>query len=315
MPPVRFVNVDEIMVSASSPSETSLAVREITRLLRERHRIREGEPDDFSVRDMTEMANFFSSTTRMMTNLLLCFAPEGLQVYVDANLRYTGPDEARRGPFEGPCRQRWRLLAVEPPQPAEAALRGAVSGLLRSPLAGSRMYALLREAADGGMETVDEKPAAPAGKGGGPRVVVAGSALNRPALIECVEELGGDVVFIDTCFGARFYDTAVDEESSDPYLALAERYLTRASCPRMEGTGERIASLVDSARKAAADGVLYTAVKYCDNSFYEVPETGRRFREEGIPFLFIENDYEWANLEPVKTRVQAFLEMIRMKPA
>ena len=192
--------------------------------------------------------------------------------------------------------------------------RARVNGLLRSPLTGSRMYALLREAADGGMGAEGERPAAPA-KSGGPRIVVAGSALNRPGLIECIEELGGDVVLIDTCFGARFYDTAVHEKASDPYLALAERYLTKASCPRMEGTGERIAHLVDSARKAAADGVLYTAVKYCDNSFYEVPETGRRFKEEDIPFLFIENDYEWANLGPVKTRVQAFLEMIRMKPA
>jgi benzoyl-CoA reductase/2-hydroxyglutaryl-CoA dehydratase subunit BcrC/BadD/HgdB len=35
-----------------------------------------------------------------------------------------------------------------------------------------------------------------------------------------------------------------------------------------------------------------------------------RFKEAGIPFLPIENDYEWADLEQMKTRLEAFLEMI-----
>jgi ABC-type antimicrobial peptide transport system permease subunit len=46
----------------------------MTALLHERHHIREGESDDFTIRDMTEMSNTLSSTTRLMTNLLLCVA-------------------------------------------------------------------------------------------------------------------------------------------------------------------------------------------------------------------------------------------------
>src|SRR4029077_16814126 len=38
------------------------------------HRLRPGEPDDFSIRDMTESANALASTTAMMTNLLLSVA-------------------------------------------------------------------------------------------------------------------------------------------------------------------------------------------------------------------------------------------------
>jgi macrolide transport system ATP-binding/permease protein len=72
--PVRFINVDEILAAARSPKEISLAVRQITQLLRERHRIRVGEPDDFNIRDLTEMMNALSSTTGMMTRLLLAVA-------------------------------------------------------------------------------------------------------------------------------------------------------------------------------------------------------------------------------------------------
>jgi ABC-type antimicrobial peptide transport system permease subunit len=78
--PVRFTNVDQILVAARSAPEIPSAVDEMTSLLRERHHIRAGEPDDFTVRDMTEMSKTLSSTTKLMTNLLLCVAMISLVV-------------------------------------------------------------------------------------------------------------------------------------------------------------------------------------------------------------------------------------------
>jgi ABC-type antimicrobial peptide transport system permease subunit len=72
--PVRFANVDQLMVSATSNAQIKPAIQQISELLRERHRIRPGEPDDFTIRDMTESANALASTTNMMTNLLLAVA-------------------------------------------------------------------------------------------------------------------------------------------------------------------------------------------------------------------------------------------------
>ena len=72
--PVRFTNVDQIMVAAQSTGEISLAITQLTQLLRERHRLHEGDPDDFNIRDMTEMTKTLSSTTTLMTNLLLFVA-------------------------------------------------------------------------------------------------------------------------------------------------------------------------------------------------------------------------------------------------
>jgi ABC-type antimicrobial peptide transport system permease subunit len=69
--PVRFENIDQILASAQSGPQIPAAIREITQLLHERHRIRPGEPDDFTIRDMTEMIRTMTSTTGLMTNLLL----------------------------------------------------------------------------------------------------------------------------------------------------------------------------------------------------------------------------------------------------
>ncbi|MGD0781999.1 MAG: ABC transporter permease [Candidatus Aminicenantales bacterium] len=78
--PVRFTNVDQILVAARSPDQIPLTIREITTLLRERHHIRPGESDDFTIRDMSEITNTMSSTTMLMTKLLLSVAMISLLV-------------------------------------------------------------------------------------------------------------------------------------------------------------------------------------------------------------------------------------------
>jgi ABC-type antimicrobial peptide transport system permease subunit len=78
--PVRFANVDHILVAARGTDNIVSAIDQITLLLRERHRIRPGEADDFRIRDMTEMTEALTSTTTLMTNLLLGVAMISLVV-------------------------------------------------------------------------------------------------------------------------------------------------------------------------------------------------------------------------------------------
>jgi ABC-type antimicrobial peptide transport system permease subunit len=72
--PVRFTNVDQILVRAESTEEIPIAIRQITQLLHERHRIHGGQPNDFNIRDMTEMTNAQGSMADKMSILILCVA-------------------------------------------------------------------------------------------------------------------------------------------------------------------------------------------------------------------------------------------------
>jgi len=72
--PIRFTNVDQITLAALTSAAMPQAMLEVSTLLRERHRIRAGTPDDFNLRDMTEMSKALSSTTDLMTQLLLVVA-------------------------------------------------------------------------------------------------------------------------------------------------------------------------------------------------------------------------------------------------
>jgi len=78
--PMRFTNVDQILTAAASSSQIPSAIQQITMLLRERHHLRAGSPNDFNVRDMTEITKAMSSTTEMITKLLLCVAMISLVV-------------------------------------------------------------------------------------------------------------------------------------------------------------------------------------------------------------------------------------------
>jgi ABC-type antimicrobial peptide transport system permease subunit len=78
--PVRLITVDQIRVSAVSAGAVKDAIAEITSLLHERHHIRDGQPDDFNIRDMAELSQAMSSTTTLMTKLLLVVAMISLVV-------------------------------------------------------------------------------------------------------------------------------------------------------------------------------------------------------------------------------------------
>ncbi len=77
---VRFNNIDSIMVAAHSSDQIPTAIKEITAALRKKHNLTEGQDDDFEIRDMASMLDTLSSTTKLMTNLLLCVATISLVV-------------------------------------------------------------------------------------------------------------------------------------------------------------------------------------------------------------------------------------------
>ncbi len=68
---VRFNDLNDVWVAAGSPQNIPVAIRQITAVLRDRHRLPPEAPDDFNIRDHTEISETFAATSRVMTNLLL----------------------------------------------------------------------------------------------------------------------------------------------------------------------------------------------------------------------------------------------------
>jgi len=75
-----FNNVDQLLASAVSAESMNEAIAEITRLLRQRHRLQDKEDSDFNILPMAEIANAAASTSRIMTLLLAVIASISLVV-------------------------------------------------------------------------------------------------------------------------------------------------------------------------------------------------------------------------------------------
>ena len=73
-------NVTLIQVSVREGESTEAAKADIERLMRKRRHIASGEQDDFSVRDMKEIANMLTGTTKVLTTLLSAVAAVSLLV-------------------------------------------------------------------------------------------------------------------------------------------------------------------------------------------------------------------------------------------
>jgi benzoyl-CoA reductase/2-hydroxyglutaryl-CoA dehydratase subunit BcrC/BadD/HgdB len=143
---------------------------------------------------------------------------------------------------------------------------------------------------------------------------LTGSLCESPPerLLELVESVGGLVVDDDLYVGSRYFLNLVPD-AANPLEALADAYLNMV-CPCPTRIYPRLALgdyLVEKAARAGAKGIVVLIVKYCEAHNYTYPHMRRRFEAAGIPHLKIETEHETVALEQAKTRLQAFVEMIK----
>ncbi len=153
----------------------------------------------------------------------------------------------------------------------------------------------------------------------GPRIFIDGACLDNIELIKLVEELGGNVVADTICNGARDYFPRTDE-GGDPIHALAHRYLDKINCPKTyrenkAGTFEgdiaaRFGDIGAYAKEFKVDGAVLYIYKYCDPFGFEVPARKAYYKSINVPLLHLEDVYSAGTMSQLRTRIQAFLEMI-----
>ena len=150
------------------------------------------------------------------------------------------------------------------------------------------------------------------------RIMVIGAQVDDTALMEIIEENDASVVIDDLCIGTKIYwpDVAVND---DPLGSLATRYLEDLMCPRTyrDKTGtneeyveERFGHIGRFIREYKVNGVVLYIYKYCDPYGFEVPDIKRYIEALNIPVLYLEDEYSLSSIGRLKTRVQAFLEIM-----
>ncbi|MEJ2068686.1 MAG: 2-hydroxyacyl-CoA dehydratase family protein, partial [Deltaproteobacteria bacterium] len=145
------------------------------------------------------------------------------------------------------------------------------------------------------------------------KVITAGIVVEPPAIYDMIDEVQGTIVGDNLCTASRYIYHDV-EVGSDPADALADRHMRKPNFTPINSDVERIyADLLDLYRERGAEAIFYIHIKYCESQDYDLPDIKIKMREEEIPFLELETEYQTTHLSQMKTRLQAFCESVMRK--
>jgi benzoyl-CoA reductase/2-hydroxyglutaryl-CoA dehydratase subunit BcrC/BadD/HgdB len=154
-----------------------------------------------------------------------------------------------------------------------------------------------------------------------PRVMVTGTPMiwpdnwKVPTLIEEANPQGV-IVADELCSGERLlYDpVGVDEWSmSDMLNALSERYLMASTCPCLtsaDGNQDRINWMLNKIKEWKIQGIIYYVVRGCMLYAMEYTRIKKVLDRIGVPVYYLDTEYTREDVGQMKTRVEAFLEML-----
>ncbi len=151
-----------------------------------------------------------------------------------------------------------------------------------------------------------------------PRLMITGSPVIFPNIKVplLIEELGGILAADETCMGERgMSDPAVvvDESFDGMMRALANRAVRPCSCPTFADNTERIYRIRQMVRDYDVQGVVYHVLRGCLVYDFEYQLVEEVLGEMGIPVIRLESDYNEEDVEQLKIRLEAFIELIKFR--
>lgn len=147
------------------------------------------------------------------------------------------------------------------------------------------------------------------------RLLIAGGCIEELEHLELIENCGCVIVADNICLGTRYFWDNVKTDG-DPLQAIADRYLSHLSCPRMMGDFQRrLDYLLDVRKEYSIDGVIIEKLKFCNIWGGEMYLYHAESKNKEIPLLALERELYGGGDGQIKTRVQAFLEKLKNKQA
>lgn len=150
------------------------------------------------------------------------------------------------------------------------------------------------------------------------RLMIVGAEVDDVAFVRLIEDTGASVVVDDLCPGAR-ENLPLVAITDDPLDGIAERYLRKIHCAKtyFEQTGtyqeyleDRFGHIKRAIDDYKVDGVVLYVYKYCDPFGFEVPALKDYIESMDTPVLYLEDEYSMSTIARLRTRIQAFLELI-----
>lgn len=148
-------------------------------------------------------------------------------------------------------------------------------------------------------------------------VFLFGNVLPAPLAFELFESCGVRVAGDDFCTGSRMFQPVEGDLADNVYTGLAASLLERPPCARTflaENPGKIARDVVERAQACGAKGVIGHTLKFCDPYLARVPVLREELKAAALPFLLLEGDCSLRSIGQQRTRIEAFVEMLREQP-
>jgi benzoyl-CoA reductase subunit C len=211
--------------------------------------------------------------------------------------------------YAAQVRELYELSKADPPLVSGAERIKILLGGMRVPIheASTLLKGAIKEIKER-KNTIEKKP----------RLMIWGPEIDDVPFMQVIEDMGANVVIDDLCLGTRpyFKDVPITD---DPIDGLAKAYLVDLMCPRTyrtrtgtrkEDLDNRFGHITSLAKDWKAKGVVLLVLNYCDTFEFESVEVKDYLQSAGFPSLAVEIDYTLMSIDWLKTRIQAFLEMV-----
>jgi benzoyl-CoA reductase/2-hydroxyglutaryl-CoA dehydratase subunit BcrC/BadD/HgdB len=146
-----------------------------------------------------------------------------------------------------------------------------------------------------------------------PRILLVGPNIGYGdyKILELVKEAGGDIVIEEICEGIRYYWNKI-ESKGDIIQSLAKGYLVdRVPCAFMRySTRKRFDFVLKLIKDFDVAGIIWYELLCCETYDAESYFFSQKMGERNIPMLILESGYSTADTGQLKTRIEAFLEIL-----
>ncbi len=145
-------------------------------------------------------------------------------------------------------------------------------------------------------------------------VFLFGNVLPDPEVFTLFEDCGASIAGDDFCTGARLFAESTREMADDPWRFLAEELLLHPPCARTfdpTRPGQIAQDVLQKAQACGAQGVIGYTLKFCDPYLARMPFVRSALREANLPVLLLEGDCTLRSIGQQRTRIEAFIEMMR----
>lgn len=151
-----------------------------------------------------------------------------------------------------------------------------------------------------------------------PRILVTGSPIVFPnfKIPLLIEEMGGILAADETCMGERgLYDpvSVIDPGFDGMMRALASRYTKPCTCPVFVDNSQRIYRMKQMIKEHQIQGIIYHVLRGCLVYDYEYQMMEEEMGKLDVPIIRVESDYNEEDVEQLRIRIEAFIELIKLK--